>query len=172
MSTEHFLPFDLENTFSSAFVLIVASVVLPSSFSGQVMVGELEYRNAAFSILDDIIYRGSVPAKHRKRDLEQLDQMAVSIRQKERLHISTRQSTKTIDKGTDPQDLNNPSAIGSSVEEIKAGWQLSCNNPYTWQPAQMDSIAQALGSYSGGADMNDFSMDQWLWNDTGPEMSI
>ena len=171
MSTEHFLPFDLENAFSSAFVLIVASVILPSSFSTQVMVGELEYRNAAFSILDDMIYRGSVPAKHRKMDLEQLNQMVVSIRQKERLHIPTRRSTNT-DKSTDAQNLNNPSAIGSPVEETKAGWQLNCNNPYTWQPAQMDSIAQALGSYSGGADMNDFSMDQWLWNDTGPEMSI
>lgn len=88
MNTEHFLPFDLENTFSSAFVLIVASVILPSSFCGQVTVGERKCKDAAFIILDDMIYRGSVPAKHRKVDLEQLNGMVMSVLQKEQLHYS------------------------------------------------------------------------------------
>ena len=171
MRTEHFLPFDLENAFSSAFVLVVASAVLPNSFNGQIMVGEREYKDAAFFILEDMMYRGSVPAKHRKMDLEQLNGMVFSILQKERLHVSSRRSIDIIGSRADPQDVNHTSAIDLSVEQTQAGWHLSWNNEYTWQPAQMDSIAQALGSCNGGANMDNISIDQWLWNDIDPEMS-
>ena len=173
MTKEHFLPFDLESVFSSAFVLMIASVILPTSIcSQQVLVGERSYKDAAFSILDDMIYRGSAPAKHRKADLEHLNSMIESLLREEQLPNPTRQlMTEASNSRTGPQPVDDSpsSAIPSSsmAENNSAGWQLSGNNNVgSLYPAQMDSIAQALGSYNdnAGANLDDLSIDQWLWN--------
>lgn len=125
------------------------------------MVGELNYKDAAFSILDDMIYKGSVPAEHRKADLEQLDGMVKSLLHNEQREHSNRLLIEAINSQI---DYSNQPAISSSMEATQVGWQLSWNNMENFYPAQMDSIAQALGSYNTGAGINDDSIDQWLWN--------
>ena len=47
---------------------------------------------------------------------------------------------------------------------------LELDNQSAWQPAQKESIAQALGSYNGGAAMDNISIGQRLWDVTDLEM--
>ena len=131
------------------------------------MVGDRNYKDAAFDILDDMIYRGSVPAKHRKSDLEHLDGMVKSLLQRDQIQTSNGGSTQAIDSQRGFQDFDVMSAVGSSMNETLLGTQLNWSGVNSFYPAQMDSMAQALGSYNAGADFNDVSIDQWLWNDAG-----
>lgn len=66
---ETFLPFDLEQAFSSAFVLTIMSAlpVLPGF-------GNKDHIDTTFSILDTMISRGNVVARFRKTDLQELQE--------------------------------------------------------------------------------------------------
>ena len=135
------------------------------------MVGDRSFKDAAFDILDDMSYRGSAPAKHRKADLEHLDGMIKLLLQRDQLQISNGGSTRAIDSQTGFQDFDVPSTVGSSMNESSLGWQLNWSGMNSFYPAQMDSMAQALGSYNAGADFDDISNDRWLWNDAGLAIS-
>lgn len=66
---ESFLPFDLEQTFSAAFVLTLMTAVpgLPTRNG--------EYVQTAFGILDTMMARGNVVARYRREELEKLQEM-------------------------------------------------------------------------------------------------
>ncbi|TQN67216.1 Proline utilization trans-activator, partial [Colletotrichum shisoi] len=66
---ESFLPFDLEQTFSAAFVLTLMTAVpgLPTRNG--------EYVQTAFGILDTMMERGNVVARYRREELKKLQEM-------------------------------------------------------------------------------------------------
>ncbi|KAA8642014.1 putative C6 transcription factor [Aspergillus tanneri] len=66
---ETFLPFDLENLFSSFFVLSLISAILPDTLP------DPNYREIGFNLLDDMIARGNRVAQLRKSEIELLEEL-------------------------------------------------------------------------------------------------
>lgn len=66
---ETFLPFDLENLFSAAFVLSMVSAILPGTLPDH------SYRDMSFSLLDDMVARGNRVAQFRKSEIELLEEL-------------------------------------------------------------------------------------------------
>lgn len=66
---ETFLPFDLENLFSSFFVLSLISAILPDTLP------DPNYREMGFSLLDEMISRGNRVAQIRKSEIELLEEL-------------------------------------------------------------------------------------------------
>ena len=65
--TDSFLPFDLESTFVSALVLLLAPFVDPYLLNDS-----QPWLQKAYDVLDEMIYRGNQIAAFRRSDLEQL----------------------------------------------------------------------------------------------------
>ncbi|KAI0914528.1 fungal-specific transcription factor domain-containing protein [Ustulina deusta] len=63
---ENFLPFDLESTFSSAFVLSLMAALPACPFEGTTDI------DASFYLLNQMVTKGNVIAEFRREDLEQL----------------------------------------------------------------------------------------------------
>lgn len=66
---ESFLPFDLENLFSSFFILSLISAVLPGTLPDH------SYRDMGFSLLDEMIARGNRVAQLRRSEIELLEEL-------------------------------------------------------------------------------------------------
>ncbi|KAB8235289.1 putative C6 transcription factor [Aspergillus alliaceus] len=72
---ETFLPFDLENLFSSFFILSLVSAILPD------IILDPSYRDMGFSLLDDMIARGNCVAQLRKSEIVQLEELVQPLLQ-------------------------------------------------------------------------------------------
>ncbi|KAF9885860.1 hypothetical protein FE257_012332 [Aspergillus nanangensis] len=66
---ETFLPFDLENLFSSFFILSLISAAIPD------IPLDPSYREMGFSLLEDMIVRGNCVAQLRKSEVELLEEL-------------------------------------------------------------------------------------------------
>ncbi|KKK24020.1 hypothetical protein AOCH_002780 [Aspergillus ochraceoroseus] len=66
---ETFLPFDLENLFSSSFILTLISAIIPD------ILPDTNYRDLGFSLLDEMISRGNRVAHLRKSEIELLEEL-------------------------------------------------------------------------------------------------
>ncbi|KAI1435621.1 fungal-specific transcription factor domain-containing protein [Xylaria sp. CBS 124048] len=141
---ENFLPFDLESTFSSAFVLALMAA-LPS-----VPLEETNDVNASHYLLSRMIDAGNVIAKFRREDLERLINFLLLLR----VEISQRDLSVT-DEMTAMLDFN-ASAYGQAVP-VQSGKIGPFND---LSPEQMLSLAGLLEldpSYDHGMG------EQWLW---------
>lgn len=70
---EAFLPFQLEDAFSSAFLLQLIRSISPS------LVPDDSWRSNIYTVLDQMIAQGSLVAPLRKRELCQLESMMASM---------------------------------------------------------------------------------------------
>lgn len=70
---ETFLPFDLENLFSSFFILSVISAILPDTLP------DPSYRDMGYSLLDAMIERGNRVAQLRKSEVELLEELIAPL---------------------------------------------------------------------------------------------
>ncbi|GLA73544.1 hypothetical protein AtubIFM55763_004470 [Aspergillus tubingensis] len=70
---EIFLPFDLENLFSSFFILSVISAILPDTLP------DPSYRDMGYSLLDAMIERGNRVAQLRKSEVELLEELIAPL---------------------------------------------------------------------------------------------
>ncbi|GFF25162.1 LOW QUALITY PROTEIN: putative C6 transcription factor [Aspergillus udagawae] len=78
--TETFLPFDLENLFSSFFILSLISAVLPGT------IPDHSYRDMGFSLLDEMIARGNRVAQLRRSEIELLEELVQPLIRPETPH--------------------------------------------------------------------------------------
>ncbi|KAK1848088.1 C6 transcription factor [Colletotrichum chrysophilum] len=150
---ETFLPFDLEQTFSSAFVLTLMTSIpgLPDR--------EGNHLKDAFEILDTMIARGNVVARFRREELEKLQEIL-------RLTQSRIERPVTASERNEGHLMMN--SIGGSDDGL-----LQDRDPPTGSTAnglaseQMLSIA---GLLDWEPNMSTFGDDQlagsWLWTDT------
>ncbi|KAF4881516.1 Proline utilization trans-activator [Colletotrichum fructicola] len=150
---ETFLPFDLEQTFSSAFVLTLMTSIpgLPDR--------EGNHLKDAFEILDMMIARGNVVARFRREELEKLQEIL-------RLTQSRIERPVTASERNEGHLMMN--SIGGSDDGL-----LQDRGPPTGSTAnglaseQMLSIA---GLLDWEPNMSTFGDDQlagsWLWTDT------
>ncbi|KAL0939637.1 uncharacterized protein CTRU02_206247 [Colletotrichum truncatum] len=146
---ETFLPFDLEHTFSSAFVLALMGAIpgLPDR--------ESNYMKTTSSILDAMILRGNVVAQFRKEELEKLQEILRLVQ----FELDT--TPATCNGGRQPSqnpgmDIN-PSGGGpptdSTVNGLASEQILSIAGLLDWEPnVSTFSDDQLVGS--------------WLWTDT------
>jgi hypothetical protein len=166
------LPFDLEYTFSSAFVLIIVSSILPSSSQGKAYNG-LTYRDTITSILDDMILKGSVPAKFRTIELEELDRMFSQILTKDHPaevpHNPPQETQKAeSDIHAVPPELLQPEypMLASEIYlDWGPDWQ-SLDESHVLSPLHMLSVADILGSDTVSG-FEPTSLDGWLYGDVG-----
>lgn len=157
MTKEHFLPFDLESAFSSAFILTIVTAILPSTERDRITVQGRNVKDVATRILEDMIYHGSVPAQHRKAELVQLEQMVASLSNR---NYPPLMSDFDIVPSYNSSVANN---LGQSLMEERVpydGWTHQAG----YLPSQIDSMVRGLDIYNT-ADMELDSIDQWLWTD-------
>jgi hypothetical protein len=164
---EHFLPFDLESAFSSAFILTIVTVILPSTERDRITVQGRTVKDVAGSILEDMIYHRSVPAQHRKAELVQLEQMVASL---SNMNYPPLMSDFDIVPPCNSAAANNlsQSLIGEKPHDSQ---EHDDYEEWTHQagylPSQIDSMVRGLDIYNT-ADMELGSIDQWLWTDMAP----
>ncbi|KIX00026.1 uncharacterized protein Z518_10953 [Rhinocladiella mackenziei CBS 650.93] len=71
---DSFLPFDLESIFSAAFIVTMASAIVPS------MIPDVaSFKATSYRILDYLIRKGNIPAQFRKQELLCLDEMILPL---------------------------------------------------------------------------------------------
>ncbi|EQB55386.1 hypothetical protein CGLO_04700 [Colletotrichum gloeosporioides Cg-14] len=153
---ETFLPFDLEQTFSSAFVLKLMTSIpgLPDR--------EGNHMKDAFEILDTMIARGNVVARFRKEELEKLQEiLRLTQSQVERpVAASDRNEGHLVVNsggGSDSGLLQDCGpATGSTVNGLASEQMLSIAGLLDWEPnTSTFGDDQLAGS--------------WLWTDTIPQ---
>lgn len=178
--TETFLPFDLENLFSSAFILSLISPILPDALPDNT------YRDMSFTLLDDMIARGNRVAQFRKTEIELLEELVAPLyrpstpvpRQDtcppdDGIHLVTPRSEvqpselpihSTEDLTDQSTALADPSVSGVPLAhepELLFDWRefgMSLN--------QMLSATDELNANEvGGVERGDVPADVWLWSD-------
>lgn len=151
-SSEKFLSFDLEQTFSSAFILRLITAIpgFPDHDSS--------YLKTAFSILDTIIAHGNVVAQYRRQELEKLHEILVlaMIRREEPAAQSADvQISSNLDK-----------APNASIEHPE---QVSATGTAATGLASSEEMLSIAGLLDWEPDVSGFGNDQlggsWLWTD-------
>lgn len=120
---DSFLPFDLESTFVSALVLLLAPFVDP-----YLLDDSLPWLQKAYDVLDEMIYRGNQIAAFRRSDLEQLhDLLRESSGQCDRReemisHMSLLYSEES--QFGDAADLTTADimAVAESIDSVDVDW--------------------------------------------------
>ncbi|EAW16782.1 putative C6 transcription factor [Aspergillus fischeri NRRL 181] len=171
---ESFLPFDLENLFSSFFILSLISAVLPGTLPDQ------SFRDMAFSLLDEMIARGNRVAQLRRSEIELLEELVQPLIRPETTRpeedpglplIGTTNERGFVAQeqhrglGPDAEGLGpTPAATVTVVqeEELLFDWRdfgLSLNH--------MLSATDELNANSlvPGAEDEELPADIWLWGD-------
>ncbi|KAF6798770.1 hypothetical protein CSOJ01_12659 [Colletotrichum sojae] len=150
---ETFLPFDLEQAFSSAFVLTLMTAIpgLPDR--------DTSYMDTTSKILDTMIARGNVVAGFRKEELEKLQ---------EKLHLArfpcqTTHETSTSGGQTLP---NSTGVLGTSTEDLHDRGPATGSTVNGLASEQMLSIAGLLDWEPNMTALSDNQLaGSWLWAD-------
>ncbi|RHZ70181.1 hypothetical protein CDV55_105702 [Aspergillus turcosus] len=171
---ESFLPFDLENLFSSFFILSLISAVLPGTLPDH------SYRDVGFSLLDEMIARGNRVAQLRRSEIELLEELVQPLIRLDTPHREEDTGVPLIDSineripaaheqhhgiGPDAKDPSPPPAGTVTVtqeEELLFDWRdfgLSLNH--------MLSATDELNANSlvPGGEGEELPTDLWLWGD-------
>lgn len=108
-----FIPFDLEATFSSGIIVLLASFVEP------ILVGDVSAELAkTHSILDDLIMKGNLIAARRKVELQQLESLLDAIKAHESIaqpYVQTVEPSHLAEEGTST-DLHSQRCADISVQ--------------------------------------------------------
>ncbi|RHZ66765.1 putative C6 transcription factor [Aspergillus thermomutatus] len=169
---ESFLPFDLENLFSSFFILSLISAILPGTLPDH------SYREMGFSLLDEMIARGNRVAQLRRSEIELLEELVQPLVRPETLHreegtgvppvdsINERNSVAREEQhgmGPDAEDPSpTPAVTVTQEEDLLFDWRdfgLSLNH--------MLSATDELNANSlvPGGEGEELPTDLWLWGD-------
>lgn len=153
MSQETFLSFDLEQTFSSGFILTLMAAIpgLPNHDSS--------YLDTAFSILSTIIAHGNMVAQYRKEELEKLQEILhlVQTQTKESAALKAGgQLLSDVNRGSNPstEHTERVTVTGAAANGLASSEEmLSIAGLLDWEP-EMSAFGntQLAGS--------------WLWTDT------
>ncbi|KAL5355569.1 hypothetical protein BJX96DRAFT_184168 [Aspergillus floccosus] len=166
---ETFLPFDLENLFSSFFNLSLISATIPD------VVMDPSYREMGFSLLDDMIARGNCVAQLRKSEMELLEELVQPLVQSEshcppdtqrrqaptsppaEAHIPEQEASATSQFGVDLHGVT-----GAPDDDLGFDWRelgLSLDH--------MLSVTDQLNTNSLvlDAEREELQTDLWLWCD-------
>lgn len=153
------LPFDLERIFSAAFVHLMSSFITPGAINPSPL------REDFILVLDELVARGSVPARFRRADLEALDNMM-------RLWDSSNGNSESVNNFSNYQDVDlvpRESSIQALPDEEDAG---SAVNRF-WQMHGGLSDGLSIGQIPNAAQIMDVQQDMldpgigwagsWLW---------
>lgn len=150
---ETFLSFDLEQTFSSAFILTLMEAIPGLS------VHDGSYLNTALSILSTIIAHGNMVAQYRKEELEKLQEILHLV---EIIHNEDTAGPKTNHKlsSNNSRDLSHPAEHAERIAEIG-----SAANGL----ASSEEMLSIAGLLDWEPEISTFHNDQlagsWLWVD-------
>lgn len=153
IATETFLPFDLEQAFSSAFVLTLMTAIpgLPDR--------DTSYMDTTFEIIDTMIARGNVVARFRKEELEKLQEM---------LHLATLrfQAPNEVSMSGDQAALNPSEGLGTSNEGLVDRGPATGSTVNGLASEKMLSIAGLLDWEPNMSALGDDQLaGSWLWDD-------
>ncbi|KAE8137536.1 hypothetical protein BDV38DRAFT_271142 [Aspergillus pseudotamarii] len=169
---ETFLPFDLENLFSSFFILSLISAILPD------IIPDPSYRDMGFSLLDDMIARGNRVAQLRKSEIVQLEELVQPLLQPQLQPLTPGSSAKNVGEGRPSEQVND------SVAVLNAGISPALSVPeaadvvhddemhFDWRDCglsleQMLSVTDQLNANNLvlDAEREGLQTDLWLWSD-------
>lgn len=148
---ESFLSFDLEHTFSAAFILIMMAMTLPGMSEVPNLI------NKTYRILDDMVAQGNVIATFRRTELEVLSSFArkaTSIVEalpagRTRSHVETMFS----------EHPNQAPREGTATRTDQLSFDIM-DGP---SPSQLLSIAQLMPLGTESTVSDDTWLDSWLW---------
>ncbi|RMZ46136.1 C6 transcription factor [Aspergillus flavus] len=169
---ETFLPFDLENLFSSFFILSLISAILPD------IIPDPSYRDMGFSLLDDMIARGNRVAQLRKSEIVQLEELVQPLLQPHLQPLTPGSSAKQAGEERTSEQVND------SVAVLNAGISPALSVPeaadvvqddemhFDWRDCglsldQMLSVTDQLNANNLvlDAEREGLQTDLWLWSD-------
>ncbi|OQU99952.1 Fungal Zn2-Cys6 binuclear cluster domain-containing protein [Cladophialophora immunda] len=146
---DSFLPFDLESAFSAAFIVTMASALVPT-----MIVDAATYRATSDRIIDYLIRKGNVPAQLRKKELLCLDQMIQPLLDHRDQHLPP------------PIHASQPPAHAFSPDfGTLGGWRAGPGES-GFSPSQMLNIADQLDTHTqGSATINGdwTTTSPWVW---------
>ncbi|KAK7413857.1 hypothetical protein QQX98_007274 [Neonectria punicea] len=145
------LPFDLERIFSAAFVLKMLRFLIPKLKYYRVL------RSESNLLLDDLIDRGSIPARFRKSELESLEVM-IRTWTEEPEQASQVQSSQS---NQEPQQA--PLAPSAEVQQVEGDFQGNFTDPYGMSPGHLLSLVEMVDVQEGNLDSDMAWIDAWLW---------
>ncbi|KAH8736362.1 fungal-specific transcription factor domain-containing protein [Ilyonectria robusta] len=149
------LPFDLERIFSAAFVLKMLHFLTPRLKSYRPL------RSESNLLLDDLIDRGSIPARFRKSELVSLEVM---------MQTWTDEGPEIVDDGPSqeserPQDTVLHSEL-PQLEGVETGlgeFEANFVDPNRMSPGHLLSLVEMVDVQEGATDSDMAWMDAWLW---------
>ncbi|KAE8335674.1 hypothetical protein BDV24DRAFT_171115 [Aspergillus arachidicola] len=169
---ETFLPFDLENLFSSFFILSLIAAILPD------IIPDPSYRDMGFSLLDDMIARGNRVAQLRKSEIVQLEELVQPLLQPHLQPLTPGSSAKQAGDERPSEQVND------SVAVLNAGISPALSVPeasdvvqddemhFDWRDCglsldQMLSVTDQLNANNLvlDAEREGLQTDLWLWSD-------
>ncbi|KNG84696.1 C6 transcription factor [Aspergillus nomiae NRRL 13137] len=169
---ETFLPFDLENLFSSFFILSLISAILPD------IIPDPSYRDMGFSLLDDMIARGNRVAQLRKSEIVQLEELVQPLLQPHLQPLTPGSSAKQVGEEQPSEQTNDSAAV------LPAGISPALSVPdaadvgqddeihFDWKECglsleQMLSVTDQLNANNLvlDAEREGLQTDLWLWSD-------
>ncbi|PYI03106.1 C6 transcription factor [Aspergillus sclerotiicarbonarius CBS 121057] len=172
---ETFLPFDLENLFSSFFVLSLISAILPDALT------DPSYRDMGYGLLDAMIDRGNRVAQLRKSEIELLEELIQPLVQRQgrpteagnyaRPQLATPTSQEHLSEQVHQSGSGMPGEIGASAlpppHEIS---EQDDDLPLDWRGfgLSLDCMLSAADQLSTNnlvldAEREGLQTDLWLW---------
>ncbi|KAH8432764.1 putative C6 transcription factor [Aspergillus melleus] len=169
---ETFLPFDLENLFSSFFVLSLISAILPDTLP------DPNYREMGFSLLDEMISRGNRVAQIRKSEIELLEELVQPMTRSymDRTQPGANalaQVMAPLAPNQLPEQVNTPiTALDTAVPTPALPPGQEEELPFDWRDLglSMDHMLSVTDQLDANnlildADREGLQADLWLWSD-------
>ena len=140
--TETFLPFQVEDASSSAFVLYLIRFIAPSLIPNDLWHGNLNF------VLENYIFRGNLSAPLRKRELHQLEQLLTPLTPTPGFHPSPEVPTRQEpEPEPEPEPGNGDGAYmldNSRLEEDLEWPDLTLHSCLTIPPNELLYLADQL----------------------------
>ncbi|PLB34900.1 putative C6 transcription factor [Aspergillus candidus] len=163
---QSFLPFDLENLFSSFFILSVISAILPDTQPDP----DFNYREMGFSLLDDMISRGNRVAQLRKSEVELLEELIQPLVQASAQPVGSENDERSQTPGINAVPTVSsvlpaaplPSVDINQEEDLSFDWR-----DYGLSLEYMFSVTDQLNANNLvlDAEREGLQNDLWLWSD-------
>lgn len=132
--TEAFLPFQVEDAFSSAFVLYLIRAIGPSFIPSGLWCVNLN------CVVDKLISRGNLAAPLRRQELRQLEHQLAPLTFHSESH-----DIPTPDTGQQIYHVDNAPTLDNSAMRDEFGWDiLGLNSPLTVPPRELLDLADQL----------------------------
>jgi hypothetical protein len=157
------------------------TAIIPTLKRAPIKIREHMIDNTIHSILDEMIFHGSVPARHRKFELQQLQRMLDALFETNQSGVIANLEIELLrnQRVTAQRDARHEDSARENGEVEVAEPQMapqvdwynqfiaqSSNTVFSADVAQMQP-ALSSGFYNGGIDIE--GTDDWLWSSLAPE---